>query len=130
MTDGSEWFWGDLGTEDDREAIMATYDRVLRFPDGTRVAMKYDRPARVAVLHIFLSENVRHGKNVARVIALAIDTARQDGMAKVTAPLIEGNPHLRPNRQVKFGFTLEAVLRRHCFVAGQIRDLYLYSLFL
>jgi hypothetical protein len=126
---GDEWFWGGQFTEEQKREFALTFDRILN-GDGFMALMKYDRQAGVATLHVILGDGMRGGLNVGRLIARAVEMAVADGMQKVVAPLVGGSPFLKPNRDRKFGFTREAVLRRHVFIGGALRDLHLYTMFL
>jgi len=129
MVSGEEWFWGGKFSADQKADLIQTFDRTIRHP-GALAVMKYDHSAGVATLHIILEPTLRGGRNVGALIGQAVEQARSDGMQKVVAPLVGGSPHLKPNRDRKFGFTREATLRRHVFVSGALRDLHLYALFL
>jgi hypothetical protein len=129
MTGGDEWFWGGSFSDEQKAALLSTFERVLQVP-GALAVMKYDAQAGVATLHVILKEGARSGKNVGILIAKAVERARADGIRKVVAPLVGGSPFLKPNRDRKFGFTREAILRRHVFIDGALRDMHLYALFL
>jgi hypothetical protein len=125
------WFLGldRAPTPEEIEKILAAHDQVLRFPGGL-IMMRVDPSAGVAEIHVFLQPVARKARQVAFIVSSAVERARSLGCQKVVAPLISGSPFLKPGRRIKFGFVLEGVLRRHVRVAGELRDLFIYSRFI
>lgn len=128
---GWEWFWGTatLPTPEEAQEILA-HGTVLQF-DGGLAFLTWNTLAKVANLHTYIEPTKRGSGLGLKMIREALERAQADGAQKVVASIAAGNPWY-PDAGCQHGpcgFELEATLRRQTFVAGKIRDLYMYGRF-
>lgn len=85
----------------------------------------------VAMIHLYLLPQARKNYRFGvETLFQACEWLKQAGYRKVVVTLTQGNPLLRPNREVKIGFRLAGVLEKHVRIHGEYRDSFLYERFL
>jgi hypothetical protein len=113
-------------TDEQIDELIAKSNRVISTPEAVAL-LEYDHRNRTGLIHLYVFEYARHGHAAAEAIGYAVEQARTDGIRRLIAPLVDGNPWLKPGKSRKFGFTLEGRLRGQVLIGGEPRDLYLYA---